>query len=64
MSEPRVYEYNNKIIYAIDAQGVHHTTDARFYDYLVARETTPKKVVVYTKLSQLKAALMLQGVTV
>ena len=57
MSEPRLYEYANKIIYGIDAEGVHHTTDARFYEYMIAREETPKKVIVHTTLRELKEVM-------
>jgi hypothetical protein len=55
--EPTVYCYNNKIIYGIDNKGVHHTTDARFYDYMIARTETPKKVVVHTTLRELKEVM-------
>ena len=64
MNESKVCKYNNKFIYAIDEQGVHYTTDARFYDYMMAREVRPKKVVIYTTFRQLKADLALQGVSV
>ena len=57
LSEPKVYMYNNMYIYGIDAEGVHHTTDARFYDYMVARETTPKKVIIHTTLKEFREVM-------
>ena len=53
----KVYMYNNMYIYGIDAQGVHHTTDARFYDYMVAREETPKRVVIHTTLREFREVM-------
>lgn len=55
--EPRLYEYGSQIIYGIDAKGVHHTTDARFYDYMIARTETPKKVIIHTTLKELKEVM-------
>ena len=57
MTEPTLYQYNNMVIYGIDEQGVHHTTDARFYDYMLARLETPKKVVIHTTLRELKEVM-------
>ena len=57
MGKPIVYQYGNMIIYGIDEEGVHHTTDARFYDYMIAREVTPKKVIVHTTLRELKEVM-------
>ena len=52
-----VYKYNNKVIYGIDENGVHHTTDARFYEYLLARTETPHKVIIHTTLHEMLEAL-------
>lgn len=52
-----VVSYNNKLIYIIDTNGDHHTTSRNFYDYMLAREKTPKKVIIHDTLKQLKEAI-------
>jgi hypothetical protein len=62
-AEQTIY-YKNHLVYVIDTDGVHHVVDKFWTNYLIMREQTPHKVVIYGTLRELKDAMQVKGVNV
>lgn len=60
----QIFYYGNALIYVTDEEGIDHVVDNHFYEYLVMRKNTPKKVILYYRRRDLKAALAEKGVSV
>ncbi len=51
-----IVKYKNKVMYAIDKNGVHHVVDKYWQEYMLDRAKTPAKVIIYDTLKAMKAA--------
>lgn len=59
-----VHKTDKRIMYVVDADGVHHVVDRHWISYMLDRPCAPSKVVIYDTLRELKAALAAKGVNV